>query len=47
MAYERKTLYQGVPFSELKARSLINDRAKATGNDPAFSKLIREGLPGI
>jgi len=46
MAYERKTLYQGLPFSELKARSLINDRAKAAGNDPAFSKLIREGLPG-
>jgi hypothetical protein len=47
MAYERKTLYQGLPFSELKAHSLINDRAKAADNDPAFSKLIREGLPGF
>ena len=47
LAYERKTLYQGLPFSELKARSLINDRAKAADNAPAFSRLIREGLPGF
>jgi hypothetical protein len=47
MAYERKTLYQGLPFNELKARSLINDRAKAADNDPAFSKFIRAGLPGF
>ena len=47
LAYERKTLYQGLPFSELKARSLINDRAKAADNAPTFSRLIREGLPGF
>ncbi len=45
MAYERKTLVQNMPFSELKARSLINDRAKAADKDSAFSERIREGLP--
>jgi Domain of unknown function (DUF4105) len=47
MAYERKSLDQSLPFPELKARSLINDKAKAADQDPAFSKRIREGLPGI
>jgi hypothetical protein len=47
MAYERKTLDQALPFPELKARSLINDRAKAAGDTAAFSARIREGLPGI
>lgn len=46
MAYERKSLHQGLPFEQLKARSLINDRAKAVDNDAAFSELIREQLPG-
>ena len=32
---------------ELKARSHINDRGKAADKDPAFSKRIREGLPGM
>jgi hypothetical protein len=45
MAYERKTLVQDVSFSELKARSLINDRAKAAGDSSSFSERIREGLP--
>jgi hypothetical protein len=47
MAYERKSLDQSLPFPELKARGLINDKAKAADQDPAFSKRIREGLPGI
>ncbi|HTL54038.1 MAG TPA: hypothetical protein VL361_00105, partial [Candidatus Limnocylindrales bacterium] len=47
MAYERKRLDQSLPFPELKARSLINDRAKAAGADEAFSRRIREGLPGM
>jgi hypothetical protein len=46
MAYERKTLNQTLPFSELKARSLINERAKAADKDEKFSSRIREGLPG-
>ena len=47
MAYEVGTLNQSLPFKDLKARSLINNRAKAAGDDPAFSARIREGLPGI
>lgn len=47
MAYERKTLNQSLPFLQLKARSLINARAKAADQDAAFSARIREGLPGF
>ena len=47
MAYERKTLDQSLPFEKLKASSLINDRARAADQDSAFSKRIREQLPGI
>ena len=35
----------GLPFSELKQRSLIDARARAADDDPDFSHLIREGLP--
>jgi hypothetical protein len=35
----------GLPFAELKQRSLIDDRAKAADKDPDFSARIREGLP--
>ena len=35
----------GLPFAELKARSLIDARARAADDSPDFSKLIREGLP--
>ena len=35
----------GMPFSELKQRSLINERARAADKDPDFSRVIREGLP--
>ena len=46
MMYERHLIVTGgLPFAELKARSLINARAQA-GNDAAdFSELIRVGLP--
>jgi hypothetical protein len=47
LAYERKTLDQTLPFAELKARSLINGRAKAADKDPQFSRRIREQLPGM
>jgi hypothetical protein len=33
------------PFSELERLSLVNRRAHAADGDPAFSQLIREGLP--
>jgi hypothetical protein len=46
LMYERHVLVtDGLPFAELKARSLINARAKAAGDSPEFSKLIRVGLP--
>ena len=35
----------GLTFTELKQRSLINDRARAADQDPNFSSIIREGLP--
>jgi hypothetical protein len=47
MAYENGSLDRSFPFEELKKRSVINGRAKAADKDPAFSKRIREGLPGI
>jgi hypothetical protein len=34
-----------MPFPVLKARSHVNERAKAAGDDPRFSVQIREGLP--
>jgi Domain of unknown function (DUF4105) len=36
----------GLSFTELKQRSLINERARAADQDPNFSRIIREGLPG-
>jgi hypothetical protein len=35
----------GLPFSELKQRSLIDERARAADKDPDFSRVIRQGLP--
>ncbi len=47
LAYSVGTLDQSLPFEELKARSLINDRAKAANGAPDFSARIRAGLPGF
>ncbi len=47
MAYENGRLDRSLPFAELKARSHINERGKAADKDPAFSRRIREGLPGM
>ncbi|HEX4707670.1 MAG TPA: DUF4105 domain-containing protein [Candidatus Udaeobacter sp.] len=35
----------GLSFTELKQRSLIDERARAADRDPDFSRVIREGLP--
>ena len=35
----------GLSFTELKQRSLINERARAADQDPNFSRIIRNGLP--
>ena len=46
LMFERGTIVTaGLPFPELKARSLINARAKAADGMPNFSDLIRVGLP--
>src|SRR5260370_1242641 len=37
----------GLPFSELKTRSLINARANRANESPDFSQLIRVGLPPL
>ncbi len=47
MAYENGTLDRALPFAQLKARSRINERGLAADRDPAFSRRIREGLPGM
>jgi hypothetical protein len=45
LMFERHTIVTaGLPFAELKARSLINTRAKAADTAPNFSELIRAGL---
>jgi hypothetical protein len=47
LLYEEGALVTGgLPFAELKQRSLIDTRARAANDSPDFSKLIREGLPG-
>jgi Domain of unknown function (DUF4105) len=46
LLYERHAIATGgLPFAELKQRSLINNRARAADQDPDFSRLIREDLP--
>src|SRR5437867_3384560 len=46
LMYERHLIVTGgLPFDELKTRSLIDTRARAANDFPDFSKLIRVGLP--
>jgi hypothetical protein len=46
MLYQRHLIAtEGLPFTDLKQRSLINKRARAADQDPDFSRLIREELP--
>ena len=47
LLYQRGFIDRNLPFPELKARSLINDRAKLADVSPNFSELIRVGLPQI
>ena len=44
-AYDLGSLDTSRPFPELRAQSLINDKAHAADQAPDFSGLIREGLP--
>jgi len=46
LLYERHAIATGgLSFTDLKQRSLINERARAADRDPDFSRLIRQGLP--
>lgn len=45
LAYDIGAFDRSLPFSELKAKSRVNDRAKAADADPRFSVRIRDGLP--
>ena len=45
LGYDIGAIDRSLPFSVLKAKSRINERAKAANDDPRFSVRIREGLP--
>jgi hypothetical protein len=45
LAYDLGAIDRSLPFPVLKARSHVDDRARAAGDDPRFSVRIREGLP--
>lgn len=47
LAYEKGSIDTTLPFERMKKASHINERAKAVGDSPEFSRLIREGLPGM
>jgi len=48
MLYEDGDLATGgLPFEDLAKQALINGPAKALGNDPDFSRDIRQGHPGF
>jgi hypothetical protein len=48
LMYDRGRLVTGgLPFPELKQREHINAAAKAAGNSPDFSALIRVGRVGF
>lgn len=46
LGYERGQLDTSLPFEELQRRSDITAKARLAGEDPEFSRRIREGLPG-
>ena len=47
LLYERGMIATNLPLAELKERAHINARARAAGNAADFSRLIREGVPGM
>ncbi|MGW8185791.1 MAG: Lnb N-terminal periplasmic domain-containing protein [Desulfobacterales bacterium] len=44
-AYQLGALDTTIPFGELRKKSYINPKARVIGDDPEFSRKIREGLP--
>ena len=47
MIYELGLVDQVLPLQELKRRSRINERSRAADPGPAYSSIIRRGLPGF
>ena len=47
LAYEKGVVDTSMPFNDLKQRSIINKKARAADQDPGFSRIIRQGLPGM
>jgi len=47
LLYERGVIDTNLPLAELKERVHINARARSADKSPDFSRLIREGVPGI
>lgn len=45
LLYDCGFLNRDLPFDQLREKSLVNGRALAADQDPAFSERIREGLP--
>ena len=45
--YENGVFDESLPFVDLKKISHINSRALAAGDSPNFSKIIRQGIPGM
>jgi hypothetical protein len=45
LAYDIGAVDRSLPFSVLKAKSHLNEPAKAANDDPRLSVRIREGLP--
>jgi uncharacterized protein DUF4105 len=45
LAYDIGAIDRSLPFAVLRAKSHVNERARAANDDPRFSVRIREGLP--
>lgn len=45
--FDQHVLTPGFDYATLRARGRIVERAMAAGDDPAFSRLIRVGVPGV
>ena len=47
LLYERGVIFANLPLAELKQRAHINARAREADKAADFSRLIRQGVPGI
>jgi len=47
LIYQRGGLDQSLPYDQLRAVSLVNEKARAASGSPDFSSRIRKGLPGM